>query len=230
MSLRILSYNIHRCIGIDDKYMPERIGRIIVDLDPDVVALQEVQTFHEGADDLLVYFKNNTSYRIILGKTMSFDDSSYGNVMLIKANHCNYTQRTANISVRGREPRSLIDLEFEWNKKQISCIGTHLGLKPFERRIQTRKILEYISKKEKQDVILLCGDINEWFLWGRPLRWLHKHFKRSFSPATFPTSFPILSLDRIWGIPSDAIKKVHVHKNSVTRVASDHYPIFADLV
>ena len=227
MSLRILSYNIRRCIGVDDQYLPERIGRIIIDLDPDVVALQEVQVFHEGASDLLAYFESYTSYNIILGKTMTFEDSSYGNVMLTKSDH--YKQTLADISIQGREPRSLIDLEFQWNKRQISCIGTHLGLRPFERRLQTRKILEYIGKKEKKDLTLLCGDINEWFLWGRPLRWLHKRFNRSPSPATFPTFLPILSLDRIWATPSDAIKKIHVHKNSASRIASDHYPIFADL-
>lgn len=227
MSLRILSYNIHRCVGVDGQYSPERIGQIVTDLEPDVVALQEVQVFHEGANDLLAYFKRNTSYNVVVGPTMDFEDSSYGNVMLIKAK--SYRHELANISVQGREPRSFINLEFEWNDKQISCIGTHLGLAPSERRLQAKKILEHVSKKEKKNLILLCGDINEWFLWGRPLRWLQKHFSRAPSPSTFPTFFPVLSLDRIWATPSDLIKKVHVYKTSATRIASDHYPVFADL-
>ena len=189
--------------------------------------MQEVQVFHEGADDLLEYFKKHSSYNITIGPTMHFEDSSYGNVVLTKVKQ--YEKKVTDISVPGREPRSLIDLEFKWNEKQISCISTHLGLVPSERRFQTKKILDYISKKEVNDLTLLCGDINEWFLWGRPLRWLHKHFKRAPAPATFPTFYPILRLDRIWATPHNLLKKIHVHKNSSTRIASDHYPIFADL-
>ena len=40
--LRIMTYNIHRCIGGDRKISPKRISEVIAGHQPDVVALQEV--------------------------------------------------------------------------------------------------------------------------------------------------------------------------------------------
>ena len=42
MEFRVISYNIHRAIGVDRRFMPERIARIIAHHDPDIVLLQEV--------------------------------------------------------------------------------------------------------------------------------------------------------------------------------------------
>ncbi|HEV7286378.1 MAG TPA: endonuclease/exonuclease/phosphatase family protein, partial [Kaistia sp.] len=39
---RILSYNVHACVGTDKKLSPERIARVIQSRDPDIVALQEI--------------------------------------------------------------------------------------------------------------------------------------------------------------------------------------------
>ena len=46
MQLRILTYNIHRAIGIDRRFRPERIVRILDHYDADICLLQEVD---EGA-------------------------------------------------------------------------------------------------------------------------------------------------------------------------------------
>src|SRR6185503_19029789 len=42
MQLRVLTYNIHRAIGLDRQFRPDRIVRIVEDHDPDVVLFQEV--------------------------------------------------------------------------------------------------------------------------------------------------------------------------------------------
>jgi endonuclease/exonuclease/phosphatase family metal-dependent hydrolase len=76
---------------------------------------------------------------------------------------------------------------------------------------------------------LLRGDLNEWFLWGRPLRWLHAHFEATPSPRSFPARAPLLALDRIWVEPRALLQRLWVHLTPAARAASDHIPVVADI-
>jgi endonuclease/exonuclease/phosphatase family metal-dependent hydrolase len=76
---------------------------------------------------------------------------------------------------------------------------------------------------------VLLGDINEWFLPGRPLRWLHARFGYGPPVRTFPAQFPLLSLDRIWAHPPAALSRVRAHSSREARRASDHLPVVAEL-
>jgi endonuclease/exonuclease/phosphatase family metal-dependent hydrolase len=73
------------------------------------------------------------------------------------------------------------------------------------------------------------GDLNEWFLWGRPLRWLHRHFRKTPSPRSFPARAPLLALDRIWVEPRVLLQRLWVHASPAARAASDHVPVVADI-
>jgi endonuclease/exonuclease/phosphatase family metal-dependent hydrolase len=77
--------------------------------------------------------------------------------------------------------------------------------------------------------VVLLGDLNEWFLWGRPLRWLRRHFGRTPAPATFPARWPLFALDRIWVEPVRLLERIEVHRNGFAREASDHLPLRATL-
>jgi endonuclease/exonuclease/phosphatase family metal-dependent hydrolase len=78
---------------------------------------------------------------------------------------------------------------------------------------------------------LLMGDLNEWYLWGRPLRWLHAHFNEiPATPPTFPARRPLFALDRIWVAPSGSLRRLFGHATPLARVASDHLPLIAEVV
>jgi len=49
-TFRIMTYNIHSCIGMDGKISPERISRVIAQCSPDVVALQELDVGRARTD------------------------------------------------------------------------------------------------------------------------------------------------------------------------------------
>src|SRR6185295_2195493 len=104
----------------------------------------------------------------------------------------------------------------------------HLGLRPGERREQIRRLLRTVQGGASMPTVLL-GDVNEWFLWGRPLRWLHGYFSSTPAPATFPSGRPMISLDRVWVKPRRALRRVAAHRSALSRVASDHLPITAVL-
>jgi endonuclease/exonuclease/phosphatase family metal-dependent hydrolase len=74
------------------------------------------------------------------------------------------------------------------------------------------------------------GDLNEWYLWGRPLRWLHAHFRATPSPPTFPSRRPVFALDRIWISPARCLTRIARHASPLARIASDHLPLTAELL
>jgi endonuclease/exonuclease/phosphatase family metal-dependent hydrolase len=76
----------------------------------------------------------------------------------------------------------------------------------------------------------LIGDLNEWYLWGRPLRWLHSHFRETLAtPATFPARRPVFALDRIWVARAGSLRGRRRHASPLARVASDHLPLVAEV-
>ena len=77
--------------------------------------------------------------------------------------------------------------------------------------------------------VVLMGDLNEWYLWGRPLNWLRQHFGRTPAPATFPARWPVFALDRIWVEPRALMREARVHASAAARAASDHLPLRATL-
>jgi endonuclease/exonuclease/phosphatase family metal-dependent hydrolase len=76
---------------------------------------------------------------------------------------------------------------------------------------------------------VLMGDLNEWYLWGRPLHWLKKWFGIIPEPATFPACFPIFALDRIWVHPLKDLLTIQIHDTPLARRASDHLPLKATI-
>ena len=73
------------------------------------------------------------------------------------------------------------------------------------------------------------GDVNEWFLWGRPLRKLHEYFDPTRAVATFPSRGPVLALDRLWTHPGSILRGLAAHSTPLSRVASDHLPLVASI-
>ena len=224
-SLRLASYNVHRAIGRDRKFAPERILGVIEEISPDVIALQEVEA-HDNGGDMLAWLSDQTGYHAIAGTTLKRHDGHYGNGMLSR---CPIQSKSlCDLSWRRREPRGAIAADVDCGGRTLRVVATHLGLRPAERREQVERILRLFSWKE-DDRAVLMGDLNEWFLWGRPLRHLHRYFDETPALATFPSSRPILSLDRFWAHPGSILKKLEVHKTPLARVASDHLPLVATL-
>jgi len=225
-TLKIATYNIHACIGADGKFDPARIAAVLKEIDADIIALQEVE--HHSIDelDLLEYLAYQTGHEAIAGPTLFRETRHYGNALLTKLPLKSF--KHIDLSVAGFEPRGAIEATFDVAGYELQVIATHLGLKPAERRWQVKQLLDVKSQQEA-DISCLLGDVNEWLLWGRPLRWLHRHFSAPPHLATFPARWPIFALDRIWIAPQRSKIKLSVHKSVLARQASDHLPLVADI-
>lgn len=224
------SYNIHRCYGRDGRYAPSRIREVLHGLNAQVIALQEVELLHE-APDLLDFFCESTSWKIIHGPTLTRDSGHYGNALLTSLSIESVDR--IDLSMTGREPRGALHVRLRHEGSLLEVIATHLGLRPGERRSQIKQLLGVLNNSEESQsgtaFKVLMGDLNEWFLWGRPLRWLRGHFKGSPAVASYPACCPIFALDRIWVEPYEKLAGVKVLNNKLTRAASDHLPLIAQV-
>jgi endonuclease/exonuclease/phosphatase family metal-dependent hydrolase len=162
-----------------------------------------------------------TGLKAIAGSELLGRFAHYGNALLTHFALCRMS--TLDLGVQGREPRGAINVELECSAVRLNVIATHLGLSPAERRTQIQRILPVVSQQSCP--VALLGDLNEWFTWGRPLRWLHAHFGRPPAPRSFPSVCPAFRLDRIWVSRPSILTSVLAHTSPLARRASDHLPV-----
>jgi endonuclease/exonuclease/phosphatase family metal-dependent hydrolase len=224
--MRLATYNIHACIGADGRFDPQRIVKVLHEINADVVALQEVEHHTIGGYDLLDYLAAKTGLTAIAGPTLLRETNHYGNAVLTRLPILAVTR--VDLSLPQREPRGALDVTLDWRGQRLQVVATHLGLRPWERRQQVRRLLT-LFESGSADVSVLVGDLNEWLLWGRPLRWLRHHFASTPQPRTYPARFPLFSLDRVWVHPRAALASIEIHNSPLARIASDHLPLKAEL-
>lgn len=225
MRIKAATWNVHGCVGADGRFDPERTLAVLRALDADVIALQELRWKPDEALHLLEHFARALGYAPLAGPTLMRPDGHYGNALLTRLPV--EATRQEDLSVPGREPRGALQAVLRTGSDSLAVVATHLGLAPGERRAQMRRVLELVNESAKP--VVLMGDLNEWFLWGRPLRWLRAHFGRSPAPATYPAHWPVFALDRIWVEPGPRLERIAVFRETPAREASDHLPLVATL-
>jgi endonuclease/exonuclease/phosphatase family metal-dependent hydrolase len=226
--LRIATYNVHQCVGADGRRLPERVAAVLREIDADVVGLQEVDARPGGGHDSMQmdYLASQLELEAFAGPTILRHDGHYGNALLTRRPVLDL--RHVDLTVYRREPRAAIDVRLDVGGRTVRLVATHLGLLPGERRKQVRRLLDLLGQEAGVPTIL-CGDINEWFGVGRPLRWLNRRLGPCSRLTTFPAAFPIFALDRVWSTPPARLVRVAAHVSETARVASDHLPLVADV-
>ncbi|MGG6894387.1 MULTISPECIES: endonuclease/exonuclease/phosphatase family protein [Rhizobium] len=224
----IASYNVHKCVGADRRFDPERTSRVIYEIDADVIGLQEADTrFGErtGILDLRRLERETGLIPVPIAGT-SKAHGWHGNVVLFKQG----TVRDVHqIKLPGLEPRGALIAEIELARGgSIRIIAAHLGLLHRSRAQQTRLIVDLMNDGSEMPTVLL-GDLNEWRLGDRSSL---NTFQAAFGPLppavpSFPSTLPLLALDRIMANRRGMISAVEVHDSPLARVASDHLPIKA---
>jgi endonuclease/exonuclease/phosphatase family metal-dependent hydrolase len=193
---------------------------VIQELDADIIAIQEVDSPDHHGLELAHWLGAESKYRVVAGPTLKERKGHYGNAVLTRCD-CREV-RLVDLSLPGYEPRGAIDLDVACNGEVVQVIATHLGLRPSERRIQVQRLLPLVRSHA-----VLMGDINEWWLWGRPIRRIKAIFGHSRAFPTFPSFRPMLALDRIWIRPPAMLRKLAVHRTALSARASDHLPLKA---
>jgi endonuclease/exonuclease/phosphatase family metal-dependent hydrolase len=223
VQIELVSYNVHGCVGCDGKREPDRVIEVLGEIGGDILALQEVPALDRGGEAFLTRLSRRTGLTAIAGSELLSHFAHYGNALLTRFAPTN--RSTLYLGVDNREPRGAINVELDCGPVVLNVIATHLGLSPAERRHQIQQILPVVT--EQVCPVALLGDINEWFTWGRPLRWLHAHFGRPPAPRSFPSGMPTFRLDRVWISRPSVVLSVRAHTSPLARIASDHLPVKA---
>jgi endonuclease/exonuclease/phosphatase family metal-dependent hydrolase len=226
--LRVATYNVHACVGTDRRHDPDRVASVVGELDADIVALQEFTYAASVAIETRepVELVALDGYECALGPTRQIATRCFGNALLTR--HPIVDVHRLDLSTNGREPRGAIAATVDVGGTPVHVLATHLGLRVRERRFQVQQLLAYLDSVRHSRVVVL-GDINDWV----PLRSVAHVLDRRLGTAprlrSFPSSRPMLSLDRIWVHPAAALKGTFVHRSALARFASDHLPVVADI-
>lgn len=226
----IASYNVHKCIGVDKVFDPDRIAEVISEVDADVIAIQEAdQRFGErsGLLNLNEIERNSGLFPIPITAISPDGHGWHGNLLLFRQG---LIRDVRQIDLPGVEPRGAVIADLEFAGGPLRIVAAHLGLLKRSREQQAEALLKALENEDNLPTLII-GDLNEWRMGKRsslaPLLPL-------FNPSSgvvpsFPSRFPVFALDRIMGAPHDLIKQVEVHDSPLARVASDHLPIKAHI-
>ncbi len=231
-----MSWNVHSLRGTDGRRDPERIARVIDELRPDVVGLQEVggELSPGGPQDAAEVLARLTGMHSAFGPTRSFHGHPYGNGILSR--HPIDATRTYDLSVPGREPRGCLRADVEIAGLRVHFFAAHLGLHWRERRRQVAALLsaDILRDAALAHPLVLVGDFNSLSNRSAVPRWLRRqlvdcaHASGDEAP-TFPSRFPLLRLDRVFVDSAFTVVRSTVVRDPVARRASDHLPIVVDL-
>ena len=229
---RIVTYNIHSGVGRDKQHDYKRIGQFLANSGADVVLLQEMDTRpieRDTAQDIEDICANNT-FRLIPSPAIRESNGWYGNAILTRFDVLKHD--TVDVSQKGRQPRSVQIVELKTEKTPLTVVNTHKGLKKLERRSQFSMLHEHLSQrlKERKTPLFLAGDFNEWQFFSKAFKALNQLLSQQKIGATFPSQFPVFSLDRVWVTEDIEVKSCRKLKNAKTRVYSDHLPVLVDIV
>ena len=239
--VRILTYNVHACVGLDGRLSPDRVARVIARHRPDVVALQEldVRRARSGHLDQARAIADALEMSMTFHPTMSVADEQFGDAVL--SAHPMRTVRIGSLPGTGGEPRGAIwvevDLPDDGAVRPIQLFNTHFGLRPRERRLAAEALSgpEWLDHPDARTDVVLCGDFNA-LSWFPSLRLLTRrlidaqvgldgHRPR----ATWFGRFPIGRIDHVLVDPGWTILAIDVPDDTRSRVASDHRPLVVDV-
>ncbi|BFT31400.1 endonuclease/exonuclease/phosphatase family protein [Alteromonas sp. D210916BOD_24] len=228
---RVISYNIHSGVGRDKKHDYKRIGQFLKSTGADVVLLQEMDTRpsnRETRQDTIDICANNT-FQLVAAPAIKEKDGWYGNAILTKFEVL--SKEVIDISQTGRQPRNVQLVEVNTEKGSFTVVNTHKGLKKLERRSQFSQLHSFLRERLKMhsSPLLLAGDFNEWQFFSKAFSALNKLLVPHKVGATFPSHFPVFSLDRVWVSQDITVRSAKKVKNTQTRTMSDHLPVLIDI-
>lgn len=228
--ITIASYNVHKCIGVDKIFDPQRTADVISEIDADVIALQEAdKRFGErsGLLDLGLLEKRHGLVPVPITSTMPKGHGWHGNVLLFREG---VVRNVRQLALPGVEPRGALVADLQFSSGPLRVIAAHLGLLKRSREQQAESILTALQDAETLPTLLI-GDLNEWRVGKRSslasLMPVFNHIETAV--PSFPSRFPIFALDRVLGTPHNLVTAVEVHNTPLARMASDHLPIKAHL-
>jgi endonuclease/exonuclease/phosphatase family metal-dependent hydrolase len=238
-TIRVVTYNVHKCVGLDRRERPGRIAAVLRETEADVIALQEVVSVEDDVRHELHqarYIARELGCEFHLGENRRHNGGAYGNVVLTRlpVELC----RNHDITWSKREPRGCLRVDVRLGAPDspvLHIFNVHLGTAYIERRHQGRKLVGdgILRANDLRGPRVVLGDFNEWTrglatrLLAEELRSadIEHHLRRR---TTYPGPLPFLHLDHIYHDPALELVSLRLHRSRKALIASDHLPLVAD--
>ena len=230
--LRIATYNIHRCRGMDRRTMPGRVAEVIREMNADIVALQEVIGGGPSGAGQAQEIGAALGMGWVMHSVRQLRGHHFGNVVLSRypvSHHGHY-----DLTWNNREDRACqrVDLEVV-EGCTLHLYNVHLGTAVLERRYQAGRLASFVHDHRIKGPKIILGDFNEWMkgLATKTLSALFnsidiaQHLKRR---RTYPGLFPLLHLDHIYYEGDVTVRSMELVRTRRALMASDHLPLVAD--
>lgn len=229
-TLRIVAYNIHHGAGMDEVIDLDRIARLIVSLQPDLVALQEVDSVVERTRnvDQASVLSDLTELTAHFGAFMPYQGGHYGMAVLSRWPIVSVTNHRLP---DGEEPRAALAVRVRSPKtgRELDFVGIHLYRSEAERLAQAERLMEVYRREPRPSI--LAGDFN-----SQPgsvvldsLKTMWYFVEKGSDRFTFPSTGPEREIDFVAYRPVSAFV-VGRQRVLDEPVISDHRPLFVELV
>ncbi len=244
MRLRVVSYNIHRAIGLDRRFRLDRIVSILKHLQPDVALLQEVDSGapRSGELDLANELAQELGFpHYAVGHNVRLRKGRYGNATL--SQFPILRERNIDLTIeskkrRGCQHTSIYVQKHKSNPHTIEVFNLHLGLSARERQRQVGLLVRSgeFASLDQSHACLVGGDFNDWrgqlppiFVEGLGFQCATLRSDGYSRPLrTYPSFSPTGGLDKIFFRGRVHLIEASTCRLHVSRVASDHLPVIVD--
>ncbi|WP_372708295.1 endonuclease/exonuclease/phosphatase family protein [Brevundimonas sp.] len=237
---RLLTYNVHRCVGVDRRLDVARIADVIAEHEPDIVCLQELDVgrARTGHVDQAQSIADRLSMTFHFHAAMRVESEQYGDAILTA-----WPERLVKSAdlpslrgIPGLEPRGALWAVIDFDGVALNVINTHLGLVPREQRLQAAALVgsSWLAHADCVGPTLLTGDFNATSI-TRPYQTLtgrlsdcQRALKLKPTVKTFPSGFPAIRIDHCFTSPEIVVTGVKAPFSPLARMASDHLPLIVD--
>jgi endonuclease/exonuclease/phosphatase family metal-dependent hydrolase len=232
MELTLVSWNIHSGIGTDGAFDLHRIGEVLREINPDVVALQEVGDFRgkTAKEEHPEHLAEMLGLHMAFGPNVVRQNRRYGNAILSRLPILK--SKNYDLSFKNREPRGALRCDLDvGGGRPLHVFCLHLGLTVGERRAQESLLLsaDILRDAVRNDPVVVCGDFNYWG--GGPVpalvrKAIHDAALMLKTPArTYHSKMPFFRLDRMYVDEGVRPLSIQPHRSPLAVKASDHLPL-----
>ncbi|MEL7498640.1 MAG: endonuclease/exonuclease/phosphatase family protein [Planctomycetota bacterium] len=236
--IRVLTYNVHACVGMDGQLSPERIARVVDQSEADIICLQELDVSRQRSEhrDQAQVIAQWLEMSHQFHPAWHFQEEQFGNAVLTRMPMRVIKQEGLHHHKDDRSRRSALWVEVNiGDQVSLQIINTHLSIYPQEQKIQAQQLItEWIEPASLLGPVILCGDFNAsthsktYKILSKALRDIESFDDRPTRRTLF-SPFPIARVDHGFISSELVCSKVRVVDSRLAKVASDHLPLWFDI-
>jgi endonuclease/exonuclease/phosphatase family metal-dependent hydrolase len=238
-TLRILTYNVHSCLGSDGRLSPQRIARLIARYEPDIVALQELLPGRTAAGPLDQAHAIAQEFQMETHGQgpVHVETDPFGNAVLTRLPMRLVRSGPLAGAADSKDARGALWVAIEVSDQQLQLLNTHLGLTAQQRVPQVEALLgrQWLGDPRCHEPRVVCGDFNTparsriYRRLCRTLRDAQANLDGHRPARTYPTHCPLGRIDHVFLGRGLEVVAVEVPATRLALVASDHLPVLVEV-